>query len=76
MITKILAVLFALTALGKPATALAQAETFKFDMSDLAPTAFGSDAEFSLLQEWFRNPSDIDGITQKLEAAAAKAYGS
>ena len=60
----------------RAATALAQAETFRFDMSDLAPTAFGSDAEFSLLQEWFRNPSDIDGITTKLEAAAAKAYGS
>ncbi len=60
----------------RAATALAQAETFRFDMSDLAPSAFGSDAEFSLLQDWFKNPSDIDGITTKLEAAAAKAYGS
>jgi alpha-glucoside transport system substrate-binding protein len=60
----------------RAATALAQAETFRFDMSDLAPSAFGSDAEFSLLQDWFKNPDDVDGATAKLEAAAKKAYGS
>jgi alpha-glucoside transport system substrate-binding protein len=57
----------------RSATALANAEDFLFDMSDLAPAAFGSDAEFSLLQDFFKN-HDVDGTAQKLEAAAAKAY--
>jgi alpha-glucoside transport system substrate-binding protein len=53
---------------------LAQAETFRFDMSDLMPGAFGSGDLFTLLQDFLKNPDDVDGITQKLEAAAAKAY--
>jgi alpha-glucoside transport system substrate-binding protein len=57
----------------RSATALANADDFLFDMSDLAPAAFGSDAEFSLLQDFFKN-HDVDGTAQKLEAAAAKAY--
>jgi alpha-glucoside transport system substrate-binding protein len=57
----------------RSATALANADNFLFDMSDLAPAAFGSDTEFSLLQEFFKN-HDVDGTAQKLEAAAAKAY--
>jgi len=57
----------------RSATALANADNFLFDMSDLSPAAFGSDAEFSLLQEFFKN-HDVDGTAQKLEAAAAKAY--
>jgi len=57
------------------ATALAEAEVFRFDLSDLQPAAFGSDAMFSLLQDFLRNPEDVDGIAQKLEDAAAKAYG-
>jgi alpha-glucoside transport system substrate-binding protein len=57
----------------RSATALANADNFLFDMSDLAPAEFGSDAEFSLLQEFFKN-HDVDGTAQKLEAAAAKAY--
>ena len=57
------------------ATALAEAEVFRFDLSDLQPTAFGSDQMFSLLQDFLRNPDDVDGIAQKLEDAAARAYG-
>jgi ABC-type glycerol-3-phosphate transport system substrate-binding protein len=57
----------------RSATALANADNFLFDMSDLAPAAFGSDAEFSILQDFFKN-QDVDGTAQKLEAAAAKAY--
>ena len=56
------------------ASALAEAEVFRFDLSDLQPAAFGSDAMFSLLQDFLRNPDDIDGVTQKLEAEAKKAY--
>jgi ABC-type glycerol-3-phosphate transport system substrate-binding protein len=57
----------------RSATALASAENFLFDMSDLAPAEFGSDAEFSILQDFFKN-QDVDGTAQKLEDAAAKAY--
>jgi alpha-glucoside transport system substrate-binding protein len=57
----------------RSATALANADDFLFDMSDLAPAEFGSDAEFSLLQDFFKD-QDVDGTAQKLEAAAAKAY--
>ncbi len=52
------------------ATELANAEVFRFDMSDLMPGAFGSDALFTLLQDFVKTPDDIDGITQKLESAA------
>lgn len=48
---------------------------FRFDLSDLQPAAFGSDAMFSLLQDFLRNPDDVDGTATKLEAAAASAYG-
>ena len=56
------------------ATALANAEVFRFDMSDLMPGAFGSDAMFTLLQDFLKNPDDVDGIAQKLESAAASAF--
>jgi alpha-glucoside transport system substrate-binding protein len=58
------------------ATALAKASTFRFDMSDLAPSEFGGGggSEWSLLQDFLKNPKDVDGIASKLEAAAAKAY--
>jgi alpha-glucoside transport system substrate-binding protein len=58
------------------ATELANAEVFRFDMSDLMPSAFGSDTLFTLLQDFLKNPDDVDGITQKLEKAAASAYKS
>ena len=59
------------------ATALAQAKTFRFDMSDLAPAAFGGTAgqgEWQILQNFLRNPTDVDGTASKLETAAARAY--
>jgi ABC-type glycerol-3-phosphate transport system substrate-binding protein len=59
------------------ATALAKASVFRFDMSDLAPSEFGGGGgtEWKLLQDFLKNPKDVDGIASKLEAAAAKAYG-
>jgi alpha-glucoside transport system substrate-binding protein len=63
--------------LRSTATALATAETFRFDLSDLQPSAFGGtvgQGEFKLFQDFLANPSDVDGIAQKLEDAAAKAY--
>ena len=59
--------------LRRSAVALAQAETFRFDLSDLTPSAFGGDSMFRILQDFLRNPSDIDGTAQKLEAAAKAA---
>jgi alpha-glucoside transport system substrate-binding protein len=53
---------------------LANAETFRFDMSDLMPGAFGSGDLFTLLQDFAKDPSSADAIQKKLEAAATKAY--
>jgi alpha-glucoside transport system substrate-binding protein len=60
----------------KTATDLANAEVFRFDMSDLMPGAFGSDALFTLLQDFLKNPDDVEGIQKKLETAAASAFKS
>lgn len=57
---------------------LAGAEAARFDMSDLAPSAFGAtvgQGEWKLFQDFLKNPDDIGGITQQLEASAKKAYG-
>ena len=59
------------------ATALAQAKIFRFDMSDLAPSAFGgtpAQGEWKILQDFLKNPSDVDGTASKLERAATRAY--
>jgi len=62
---------------ARTATAIAEAETFRFDMSDLAPAAFGGTAgqgEWKILQDFLANPSDVDGTAQALERAAARAF--
>lgn len=59
------------------ATAIANAETFRFDMSDLAPVAFGGTAgqgQWKALQDFLEDPKDVDGAAEALETAAAKAY--
>jgi hypothetical protein len=56
------------------AGALAEAETFRFDLSDLTPSAFGGDQMFTILQDFLKNPDDVDGTATKLEAAAKQAY--
>lgn len=58
----------------KTATALAQAEVFRFDLSDLTPSAFGGDQMFTILQDFLKNPNDVEGAANKLESAAKKAY--
>jgi alpha-glucoside transport system substrate-binding protein len=63
----------------RTATALAEAETFRFDMSDLAPSAFGGtpgQGEWKILQDFLRNPDNVDQTAQQLESAAADAYGN
>jgi alpha-glucoside transport system substrate-binding protein len=62
----------------KTAGALGQAEIFRFDLSDLQPSTFGGTVGqglFKLFQDFLQNPEDIDGITTKMEAEAAKAFG-
>lgn len=59
------------------ASAIAEAETFRFDMSDLAPAAFGGtpgQGEWKILQDFLENPDDVDGTASKLEASAARAF--
>lgn len=54
-------------------------DNFRFDMSDQAPAAFGGTAgvgEWKDLQDFLRNPKDVAGTQQKLEADAAKAYAA
>jgi alpha-glucoside transport system substrate-binding protein len=60
------------------AGALADVETFRFDLSDLQPAEFGGTVGqglFKLFQDFLKNPKDVDGIAQQMEAAAAQAYG-
>jgi hypothetical protein len=59
------------------AAPLGTAETFRFDMSDLEPAAFGGtpgQGEWKDLQDFLSNPSDVNGTAAKLEADAAKAF--
>ncbi|MDT9700609.1 ABC transporter substrate-binding protein [Streptomyces sp. P17] len=56
---------------------IAAGDDFRFDMSDQAPAAFGGTqgiGEWKQLQDFLKNPSDVAGAQQKLEADAAKAY--
>ncbi|WP_055616817.1 ABC transporter substrate-binding protein [Streptomyces phaeochromogenes] len=63
---------------GDIAKALLDAgDDFRFDMSDQAPAAFGGtqgQGEWKGLQDFLKNPSDVEGAQQALEASAAKAY--
>ncbi len=52
-------------------------DNFRFDMSDLAPSAFGGTVgagEWKALQDFLADPSDIEGTQQTLESDAAKAF--
>jgi len=61
------------------AGAVGEAEVFRFDLSDLQPSAFGGTVGqglFKLFQDFLANPQDVDGIAQQMEDAAAQAFGS
>jgi alpha-glucoside transport system substrate-binding protein len=63
---------------AETATAIGEAESFVFDLSDLQPPAFGStegQGLWKLFQDFVAKPDDVDGIAQQMEDAAAKAYG-
>jgi alpha-glucoside transport system substrate-binding protein len=56
---------------------LSHARTFRFDLSDLAPSAFGGTVGqglFKLFQDFLENPSNVNGIAAQMESAADKAY--
>ncbi|WP_030418485.1 ABC transporter substrate-binding protein [Streptomyces sp. SCSIO 75703] len=57
---------------------IAAGDDFRFDMSDQAPQAFGGTpgkGEWKALQDFLKNPKDVDGAQARLEADAAAAYG-
>jgi alpha-glucoside transport system substrate-binding protein len=63
--------------LKKTASAIAEADTFRFDLSDLQPAAFGATVGQGLwkdFQDFLANPSNVDGTAQKMEADAKKAF--
>ncbi len=60
------------------AEALTGAEEFRFDMSDLTPSAFGGtegQGFWQIMIQFLQNPADIAGAQQALEDAAVSAYG-
>ncbi|MDQ5821487.1 MAG: extracellular solute-binding protein [Actinomycetota bacterium] len=62
----------------RTATALARAQVFRWDLSELQPAAFGATASQGLpklFQDFLRNPSSVNGTAAALERAATRAYG-
>lgn len=58
---------------------VAAGDDFRFDMSDQAPASFGGkpgQGEWKHLQDFLRNPQDVEGTQQRLESDAAKAFKS
>ncbi|MFF0310099.1 ABC transporter substrate-binding protein [Streptosporangium sp. NPDC004379] len=58
-------------------TIVSAGEAVRYDMSDLAPSAFGGTdgkGEWKLLQDFVRDPSKIKDIQKQLEAEAKKAW--
>jgi ABC-type glycerol-3-phosphate transport system substrate-binding protein len=63
--------------LRETATAIGDAEVFRYDLSDLQPPRFGATVGqglWKLFQDFLRNPDDVDGITQEMESAAKRAF--
>ena len=61
----------------KTASAIGEAEIFRFDLSDLQPAAFGGtigQGLFKLFQDYLANPRNVDGIADQMERAAARAF--
>ncbi|MEU4546580.1 ABC transporter substrate-binding protein [Nonomuraea dietziae] len=58
-------------------TIISAGETVRYDMSDLAPSAFGGTdgkGEWKVLQDFLRDPSDAKAAAKALETEAAKAW--
>jgi ABC-type glycerol-3-phosphate transport system substrate-binding protein len=64
---------------GEALVSASEAGNVRFDLSDLQPAEFGATTGEGLwggLQEFVQTPDDIDGITEQLEEAASRAFGS
>ncbi|TDC05292.1 carbohydrate ABC transporter substrate-binding protein [Nonomuraea longispora] len=58
-------------------TIVSAGDAVRYDMSDLAPSAFGGTdgkGEWKVLQDFLRKPSDVKGAQEALEAEAEKAW--
>ncbi|MEO3890147.1 ABC transporter substrate-binding protein [Nonomuraea sp. B5E05] len=58
-------------------TIVSAGDAVRYDMSDLAPSAFGGTdgkGEWKVLQDFLRDPSDVKGAQEALEAEAKKAW--
>lgn len=56
---------------------LVEAEEFRFDLSDLTPSAFGGtegEGMWQILIDFYQDPSDAQATAEALEAAASDAY--
>ncbi|MFN2489648.1 MAG: ABC transporter substrate-binding protein [Actinomycetota bacterium] len=54
-----------------------EAESFRFDLSDLQPPEFGATAGRGMwlrMQDFLKNPDDVQGVAQALESDAKKAF--
>ena len=63
--------------LRETATAIGDAEVFRFDLSDLQPASFGATVGRGLwkeFQDFLRNPDDVDGAAEKMESDAQRAF--
>ena len=63
--------------LRETASAIGEAEVFRFDLSDLQPAEFGAtegQGLWKLFQDFVQNPDDVNGIAQQMERAAAAAF--
>jgi alpha-glucoside transport system substrate-binding protein len=61
----------------RAAEEVVKAEELRFDMSDLTPPAFGGtpgQGMWAILQDFLRNPRNVQQTQQALEQAAAQAY--
>ena len=62
----------------RSAEQLVDAQTFRFDLSDLQPAAFGAtegQGMWGLFQNFLSNPSQATQVAQQLEQQATAAYG-
>jgi alpha-glucoside transport system substrate-binding protein len=63
--------------LRRTATAIADADNFRYDLSDLQPAKFGATVGQGLwkdFQDFLRSPKDVDGTAQKMEQDAKRAF--
>jgi hypothetical protein len=61
----------------RTASAIADVDTFRFDLSDLQPAAFGAtvgQGMWQVLTDFMENPDDVNGTASRLEQEANRAF--